>query len=70
MDLAPGLLRGAEGGRAQWRLTDDALLIGALAMQAPVSLPMGSPDAGGASATAGVNLLVNSTLPGRGRWIA
>jgi hypothetical protein len=72
LDLAPGLLRDAEGGRAQsgitdllagvkWRLTDDAPLVGALAMQVTVSLPTGSSEAGRGSGKAGVNLLAISS---------
>ena len=66
------MLRDAEGGRARsgitdflvdvkWRLTDDAPLIGAFAVQAAVSLPTGSADAGRGSGKAGVNLLAISS---------
>ena len=72
LDLAPGLLRDAQGGRAKsgitdvvvgvkWRLTDDAPVIGAFAMQGTVSLPTGSPQAGRGSGKAAVNLLAISS---------
>lgn len=72
LDLAPGLLRDAEGGRAQsgitdllvgvkWRLTDDFPVFGAFAMQATVSLPTGSTEAGRGSGEAAVNLLAISS---------
>jgi hypothetical protein len=72
LDLAPGLLRDAQGGRAQsgitdflvgvkWRLTDDAPAIGAFALQAIVSLPTGSPESGRGSGKAAVNLLAISS---------
>jgi len=72
LDLAPGLLRDAQGGRAQsgitdflvgvkWRLTDDAPVIGAFAMQGTVSLPTGSPESGRGSGKAALNLLAISS---------
>jgi hypothetical protein len=72
LDLAPGLLRDAQGGRAQsgitdvlvgvkWRLTDNAPAIGAFALQTTVSLPTGSPEAGRGSGKAAVNLLAISS---------
>ena len=72
LDLAPGLLRDAQGGRARsgitdflvgvkWRLTDDAPVIGAFAMQTTVSLPTGSPESGRGSGKAALNLLAISS---------
>jgi hypothetical protein len=72
LDLAPGWLRDAQGGRAtsgitdllvgvKWRLSDNAPVVGAFAMQATVSLPTGSPEAGRGSGKAGANLLAISS---------
>jgi len=72
LDLAPGLSRDAQGGGAKsgvtdfvvgvkWRLTDDAPVIGAFAMQGTVSLPTGSPESGRGSGKAAVNLLAISS---------
>jgi len=72
LDLAPGLSRDAQGGRAKsgitdvvvgvkWRLTDDAPVIGAFAMQGAVSLPTGSTESGRGSGKAAVNLLAISS---------
>ena len=72
LDLAPGLSRDAQGGRAKsgitdflvavkWRLTDDAPLIGAFAVQGTVSLPTGSPESGRGSGKAALNLLAISS---------
>jgi hypothetical protein len=72
LDLAPGLSRDAQGGRAKsgitdflvavkWRLTDDAPVIGAFAVQGTVSLPTGSPESGRGSGKAALNLLAISS---------
>ncbi len=69
LGVAPGWQREAQGGGAQagvtdlivalkWRLTDDAPVIGAFAIQPAVSLPSGSADAGRGSGTMAVGALV------------
>jgi len=72
LDVAPGWQRDASGDRAQsgmtdfvvgvkWRLTDDAPVIGAFAVQTTVSLPTGSPESGRGSGKAALNLLAISS---------
>ena len=72
LGVAPGWQREAEGGGAQagvtdlvialkWRLTDDAPVIGAFAIQPGVSLPSGSADAGRGSGTMAVSVLLVSS---------
>ena len=72
LGVAPGWQREAQGGGARagvtdllvgvkWRLTDDAPVIGAFAIQPAVSLPTGSADSGRGSGTVAVNVLVISS---------
>ena len=70
--LAPGWQRDDQDGRIQsgitdmlmgvkWRLADDAPLLGAFAVQAAVSLPTGSDEAGRGTGAAGLNLTAISS---------
>lgn len=72
LGVAPGWQREAQGGGAQagitdlvvalkWRLTDDAPVIGAFAIQPAVSLPSGSADAGRGSGTMATSVLLVSS---------
>jgi hypothetical protein len=72
LGLAPGWQREAQGGGAEagitdvlvavkWRLTEDAPVVGAFAVQPAVSLPTGSADAGRGSGKAAFNVLMISS---------
>jgi hypothetical protein len=72
LGLAPGWQREAEGGGAEagitdllvavkWRLTEDAPVVGAFAVQPAVSFPTGSADSGLGSGEAAFNVLMISS---------
>jgi hypothetical protein len=72
LGLAPGWQREAEGGGAEagitdllvavkWRLTEDAPVVGAFAVQPAVSFPTGSADSGRGSGKAAFNVLMISS---------
>ena len=72
LGVAPGWQREAEGGGAEagitdllvavkWRLTEDAPVVGALAVQPAVSFPTGSADSGRGSGKAAFNVLMISS---------
>ena len=72
LGLAPGWQREAQGGGAEagitdvlvavkWRLTEDAPVVGAFAIQPALSFPTGSADSGRGSGEAAFNVLLISS---------